>query len=102
MRKATATYNAPEGDSDVVEMAGVAFKSGEAVDLNSDEHGHLLNKLPKNKHFYIDIGEDDSPPPVAEDGFGKMKIDELRRLADERGIDHEGKSKAELREVLSQ
>lgn len=63
MRKATATYNAPEGDSDVVEMGAVTFKSGEPVELNSDEHGHLLNKLPNNKHFDVDIGDDDGEKP---------------------------------------
>ncbi|MGW1422700.1 hypothetical protein ACWAT4_21600 [Bradyrhizobium manausense] len=62
MRKATATYNAPEGDSDVVEMGGVEFKSGEAVDLNSDDHSHLINKLPGNKHFDIEIGDEVERP----------------------------------------
>ena len=62
MRKATATYNAPEGDSDVVEMGGVTFKSGEAVELNSDAHGHLIGKLTGNLHFDIEVGEDEEKP----------------------------------------
>jgi hypothetical protein len=33
MRKATATYNAPEGDNKVVEMGGVTFYDGQSVDL---------------------------------------------------------------------
>jgi hypothetical protein len=37
MRKATATYNAPDGDNKVVEMGGVTFYDGQPVDLNSDD-----------------------------------------------------------------
>lgn len=59
MRKATATYNAPEGDNKVVEMGGVTFFDGQAVDLNSDDHGHLINKLPGNPHFDIEVGEEE-------------------------------------------
>jgi hypothetical protein len=58
MRKATATYNAPEGDSKVCEMGGVTFFDGQAVELNSDDHGHLISKLPGNPHFDIDVGEE--------------------------------------------
>lgn len=61
MRKATAIYHAPEGDSEVVHMGGVRFFDGETVELNSDDHGHLLNKLPTNHHFEIEVGEDDTP-----------------------------------------
>lgn len=59
MRKAIATYNAPEGDNKVVEMGGVTFFDGQEVELNSDDHGHLINKLGGNPHFDIDVGEDD-------------------------------------------
>lgn len=62
MRKATATYNAPKGDSKVVEMGGVTFFDGQSVDLNSDDHPNLLAKLPGNQHFDIEIGEDDQKP----------------------------------------
>lgn len=58
MRKATATYNAPKGDSKVVEMGGVTFFDGQEVELNSDDHGHLINKLPGNHHFDVELGED--------------------------------------------
>lgn len=61
MRKAIATYNAPKGDSKVVEMGGVTFFHGQSVDLNSDDHGHMINKLQGNQHFDIDVGEDDTP-----------------------------------------
>lgn len=59
MRKATATYNAPEGDNKVVEWGGVTFFDGQPVDLNSDDHAHLISKMENNPHFDIDVGEDD-------------------------------------------
>lgn len=59
MRKATATYNAPEGDNKVVEMGGVTFFDGQPVDLNSDDHGHLMSKLPGNPYFEIEVGEEE-------------------------------------------
>lgn len=59
MKTATATYTAPKDDSKVVEMGGVTFFDGQAVTLNSDEHAHLINKLPGNHHFNIEVGEDD-------------------------------------------
>lgn len=65
MRKATATYNAPKGDNKVVEMGGLTFFDGQSVDLNSEDHGHLINKLPGNSHFDIVIGDEtpDEPRP---------------------------------------
>ena len=59
MRKAVATYHAPEGDNKVVEMGGVTFFDGQPVDLNSVDHAHLIAKLPGNPHFDIEVGEDD-------------------------------------------
>lgn len=59
MRKAKVTYNAPEGDNKVVEMGGVTFFDGQEVELNSDDHGHLMSKLENNPHFDIEVGEDD-------------------------------------------
>jgi hypothetical protein len=61
MRKASATYIAPAGDNKVVEMGGVTFFDGQSIDLNSDDHAHLINKLPTNQHFDIEVGEDDTP-----------------------------------------
>lgn len=58
MRKAKATYVAPKGDNKVVEMGGVTFFDGQAVELNSDDHGHLINKLPANQHFDVELGEE--------------------------------------------
>lgn len=59
MRTAIATYHAPEGDNKVAEMGGVTFFDGQAAELNSNEHGHLMAKLPGNPHFEIEMGEDD-------------------------------------------
>jgi hypothetical protein len=65
MQKATATYVAPPGDNKVVEMGGVTFFDGQAVELNSYDHGHLMNKLQGNQHFDVEMGEevkDESKP----------------------------------------
>jgi len=62
MRKATATYHAPEGDAKSCNIGGVNFNDGEAVDINSDEHPHLMEKLQGNQHFEFNMGEDDEKP----------------------------------------
>lgn len=61
MRKATAIYHAPEGDSKVVEMGGVTFFDGHSVDLNTDDHGHMISKLVNNRLFEIEVSADDEP-----------------------------------------
>jgi len=75
MRKAVAIYSAPAGDNKVVEMGGVTFFHGQAVDLNSDEHPVLLAKLPANPHFEIEIGEDDTP---VKRRLGRPRKDEVK------------------------
>ena len=62
MRKATATYHAPEGDAKSCNIGGVIFNDGEAVEINSDEHPHLMEKLQGNQHFEFEAGEDDEKP----------------------------------------
>jgi hypothetical protein len=62
MKKATATYVAPPGDNKVVEMGGVTFFDGKPVDLNTDDHGHLVSKLPGNQHFDVEVGEEEASP----------------------------------------
>jgi hypothetical protein len=56
MRKASATYHAPDGDSKEVEIGGLHFRDGEAVEINSDEHPHLMDKLQGNQHFEVEDG----------------------------------------------
>ena len=67
MRKATATYVAPPGDSKVVEMGGLTFFDGKPVELNSYDHAGLISNLEGNQHFDITVGEDDkqAKPPAA-------------------------------------
>lgn len=64
MQKTTVTYNAPKGDSKVAEVGGVTFFDGQPVEINSDDHGHLMNKLPNNPHFEVgeaeEVTEDDA------------------------------------------
>lgn len=82
MRKATATYVAPKGDSKVVEMGGVTFFDGQAVELNSFDHPHLLEKLQGNQHFDIDVGEevkDESRPKRGR----PSEADKAKRAAEE-------------------
>lgn len=59
MQTATAIYHAPEGDAKSCTMNGVTFNDGEEVELNSNEHGHVMSKLPTNPHFEVKIGDDD-------------------------------------------
>lgn len=84
MRKATATYHAPKGDSKVVEMGGVTFFDGQAVDLNSDDHANLIDKLPGNQHFDFEVGEDDAKPRRGRPPNPKPEVkDEAKSDADQ-------------------
>jgi hypothetical protein len=65
MRKATATYRAPFGDSKVVEMGGVTFFDGKPVDLNSYEHAVLISNLEQNQYFDVEIGKEDNEPATS-------------------------------------
>lgn len=60
MKTAKVTYNAPAGDSKVVEMGGVTFFDGQAVEINSEDNAHLMMKLPGNRHFTVEAGEEKS------------------------------------------
>lgn len=75
MRKAKATYNAPAGDNKVVEMGGVTFFDGQEVELNTDEHGHMINKMQNNPYFDIDVGEEEQN---AKRGPGRPKKQDLK------------------------
>ena len=75
MRKATATYHAPEGENKVVEMGGVTFFDGKSVELNTDDHAHLINKLPGNQHFDIEVGEEEKSEKR---GPGRPKTRDLK------------------------
>jgi hypothetical protein len=67
MRKAKVTYNAPKGDSKVVEMGGVTFYDGQEIELNTDDHGAMISKLEANQGspnalFDIEVGEEEDRP----------------------------------------
>ncbi len=96
MRKAKATYYAPEGDSEVVTMGApndpnaIRFFDGQSVDLNTDDNGALIEKLKDNPHFDIEIGEEEvQPEPKRKPGRPKkadkdgVQKEELRK--DENG-----------------
>jgi hypothetical protein len=97
MRKATATYRAPEGDNKVVEFGGVTFFDGQEVELNSDDHDHMINKLQGNQHFDIDVGEDEP----SKRGPGRPKKVDLKASMDEaRDHDFEADLRAKLADMI--
>lgn len=59
MRKATVTYNAPEGDNKVVETHGLTFFDGQSQELNTDDHTAFLKKVDDNQHFDVEWGEEE-------------------------------------------
>ena len=85
MKKATATYVAPFGDSKVVEMGGLTFFDGKPVELNSFDNPHLIEKLQGNQHFDITVSkEDDQPRPKAKRGRPSAKdIAEAKAASEE-------------------
>lgn len=94
MRKATATYNAPEGDSKEVTWGGVTFKDGEPVELNTDEHGHMISKMESgNPLFDLDIGEEQKSEKR---GPGRPKTRDLKAGIEEaRDHDFEADQRAQ-------
>lgn len=77
MRTATAIYHAPEGDAKSCTMNGVIFNDGETVDLNSNEHAHIMSKLQNSPHFEFKEGDDD----------GEGESDNLNRRDFKAGIE---------------
>ncbi len=63
MSKVTVTYNAPKGDEKVVEMRGVTFFDGQAVEIEDpDEQKEFLDKMVGNPHFDVDGYESEAAP----------------------------------------
>jgi hypothetical protein len=77
MRKAKATYFAPEGDNPVVEMGGHRFFDGQQVELNTDEHEHLIGNLHTNPHFDVEVGEEQASEPRKARGRPKKNKGDL-------------------------
>lgn len=57
MGKITVIYHAPPGDDRVVDMRGVTFFDGQPVEIDTEEHTALANKLRTNWHFEVSGGE---------------------------------------------
>jgi len=68
MSKITATYNAPEGDNEVVTMRGVRFFDGQATELDPVVHSDLIKKLRGNGLFEVH-GADEEPEEPASEGL---------------------------------
>lgn len=68
MKTATVTYVAPIGDSKTVEMGGLVFTDGKAVEINDHDNSHLFNKLQGNQYFDFAMGAESDKsvvkPPV--------------------------------------
>jgi hypothetical protein len=92
MRKAQATYHAPEGDDKVAEMGGVTFFDGQSVELNTDDHGHMIGKLQGNPHFDVELGEEEE----GKRGPGRPKKRDLKAGIEEaRDHDFEADQRAQ-------
>lgn len=109
----------PDGDDDGPRKNvwnGITFKRGEAVEVTNE---HMIAKARKNPFYSVDgkrydpkengrvadgEGDERQPGPVVRDKtqLSEMNVAELRALADERGIDHAGLNKSELREKLAE
>lgn len=78
MKKATATYVAPQGDAEIVHMGGIRFIEGQPVDLNTDDHGRLIGKLETNPHFDVEVSETEekSEPKRGPGRPPKVKVEE--------------------------
>jgi hypothetical protein len=91
MKTATATYRAPAGDNKVVEMGGVTFFDGQTVDLNTDDHEHMISKLQNNPHFDIQVSENDvtSDEPTKRGPGRTKKVDTSAAQAEANDHDFE-------------
>lgn len=76
----TVTYNAPKGDDKVVEFCGVEFYHAHPVDLEAEQHEHLLKKARTNPHFVV-AGEE--PADEADEaGLDRAKAKGAKAKAD--------------------
>lgn len=87
---------ANKGDGpDVLKSWGFTFPKGEAVEVPES----LAKRLAKSMHFQAgDMGAAEAEEPA--DPTQGMAIDELRAMADQMGIMHDGVKKADLREMI--
>jgi len=86
---------------------GITFKLGEPVTVKNDR---MIAKAKGNRFYSVENErEEDAPPEVPTDDsdadvhggdLSKMKIGALRWMAEQKGINHDGMSKVELREAI--
>jgi len=54
MAKVNVTYNAPEDDSPVVTTGGKRFFDGQPLELDTNTHSELVDRLRGNQHFTVE------------------------------------------------
>lgn len=91
-------HNGGAGPSFTTAFGGIKFPKGEAVEV-SDEA--IVAKARNNQYFKVSGDDAPAKPEEAhEDDLDGLKVAELREMAEARGLDHDGMTKAELREAL--
>lgn len=64
MAKVNVTYNAPEDDNPVVITGGKRFFDAQPLELDTDTHGELVERLRDNQHFTVEDSAPSAPPQV--------------------------------------
>lgn len=83
------------GPSFTTAFGGIKFPKGEPVEVEDEA---IVAKARNNQFFAVEGGVPDAADEAG--SLDDMKIAELRQMAEARGIDHDGMSKAELRDAL--
>lgn len=89
-------HNGGAGPSFTTAFGGIKFPKGESVEV-SDEA--IVAKARNNQYFKVS-GDDAPATDDGSDDLDGLKVAELREMAEARGLDHDGMTKAELREAL--
>ncbi len=63
------TYNAPEGDSEVVTYMGLKLFNGQPVEVDPVENSRLLSKIRGNKFFEVERDDEDDHGLSEESSF---------------------------------
>jgi hypothetical protein len=85
-------------------FGGIKFPKGTAVEVSDPDH---VRRAQGNSFFLVEVELPAEPEPVDNvvpevivDPLKGLSIAELRNMADASGIDHDGLSKADLREAI--
>lgn len=81
------------GPSFTTAFGGIKFPKGKAVEVTDPE---IIKKAKTNQFFSVSDNGSESGP----DDLDGLKIADLREMAEAKGLDHTGMSKAELRDAL--